>query len=84
MFSAILKFFQFVDELIAIVAYTGTTGKGILATDESIGTISEHLASINVETNRRASHEQLFTTPDALQYVVELSPLRKLSIRRLL
>ncbi|WJX84766.1 Fructose-bisphosphate aldolase 6, cytosolic, variant 2 [Trifolium repens] len=43
-------------------------GKGILAADESTGTIGKRLASIsveNVETNRRALRELLFTTPGA-------------------
>lgn len=63
---------MFADELIANAAYIGTPGKGILAADESTGTIGKRLASINVEnveTNRRALRELLFTTPDALQYL---------------
>ncbi|XP_073003231.1 fructose-bisphosphate aldolase 1, cytoplasmic-like [Typha latifolia] len=60
------------DELIANAAYIGTPGKGILAADESTGTIGKRLASINVEnveTNRRALRELLFCTPGALQYL---------------
>lgn len=60
------------DELIANAAYIGTPGKGILAADESTGTIGKRLASINVEnveTNRRALRELLFLTPGALQYL---------------
>ena len=38
-----------VDELIANAAYIGTPGKGILAADESTGTIGKRLSSINVE-----------------------------------
>ncbi|MQL41353.1 fructose-bisphosphate aldolase class I, partial [Escherichia coli] len=60
------------DELIANAAYIGTPGKGILAADESTGTIGKRLASIsveNVETNRRALRELLFTAPGALQYL---------------
>nr|AFK45996.1 unknown [Lotus japonicus] len=60
------------DELIANAAYIGIPGKGILAADESTGTIGKRLASINVEnveTNRRALRELLFTTPGALQYI---------------
>ncbi|RVW48003.1 Fructose-bisphosphate aldolase 1, cytoplasmic [Vitis vinifera] len=61
------------DELIANAAYIGTTpGKGILAADESTGTIGKRLASINVENvegNRRALRELLFCTPGALQYL---------------
>lgn len=60
------------DELIANAAYIGTPGKGILAADESTGTIGKRLSSINVENveeNRRALRELLFTTPGALQYL---------------
>jgi fructose-bisphosphate aldolase class I len=56
------------DELIANAAYIGSPGKGILAADESTGTIGKRLASIsveNIETNRRALRELLFTTPGA-------------------
>ncbi|XP_010543462.1 PREDICTED: fructose-bisphosphate aldolase 6, cytosolic [Tarenaya hassleriana] len=63
---------KYTDELIANAAYIGTPGKGILAADESTGTIGKRLASINVEnveTNRRALRELLFTTPGALQYL---------------
>ncbi|KAK7275940.1 hypothetical protein RIF29_17067 [Crotalaria pallida] len=60
------------DELIANAAYIGTPGKGILAADESTGTIGKRLSSINVEnveTNRRALRELLFTAPNVLQYL---------------
>lgn len=60
------------DELIANAAYIGTPGKGILAADESTGTIGKRLASINVENveaNRRALRELLFCTAGALQYL---------------
>ncbi|KAI5640735.1 hypothetical protein M9H77_00536 [Catharanthus roseus] len=63
---------QYADELIANATYIGTPGKGILAADESTGTIGKRLASINVEnveSNRRALRELLFTTPGALQYL---------------
>ena len=43
-----------------------TKGKGILAADESMGTIKRRFDSINVESNdsnRRAYREMLFTTP---------------------
>ena len=63
---------KYKDELIANAAYIGTPGKGILAADESTGTIGKRLASIkveNVETNRRALRELLFCTPGALQYL---------------
>ncbi|XP_064976249.1 fructose-bisphosphate aldolase 1, cytoplasmic-like [Musa acuminata AAA Group] len=58
------------DELIKNAAYIGTPGRGILAADESTGTIGKRLASINVENveaNRRALRELLFCTPGALQ-----------------
>lgn len=60
------------DELIANAAYIGTPGKGILAADESTGTIGKRLSSINVENvenNRRALRELLFCTPGCLQYL---------------
>ncbi|RAL48746.1 unnamed protein product [Cuscuta campestris] len=63
---------KFADELIANAAYIGTPGKGILAADESTGTIGKRFSSINVEnveSNRRALRELLFTTPGALQYL---------------
>ncbi|KAF8395344.1 hypothetical protein HHK36_019290 [Tetracentron sinense] len=59
-------------ELIANAAYIGTPGKGILAADESTGTIGKRLSSINVEnveSNRRALRELLFCTPGALQHL---------------
>ncbi|KAF2287532.1 hypothetical protein GH714_001180 [Hevea brasiliensis] len=46
--------------------------KGILAADESTGTIGKRLASIsveNVESNRQALRELLFTSPNALSYL---------------
>ncbi|RHN48629.1 putative fructose-bisphosphate aldolase [Medicago truncatula] len=61
---------KYQDELIANAAYIGSPGKGILAADESTGTIGKRLASINVEnveTNRRALRELLFTTPGAFE-----------------
>lgn len=60
------------DELIANAAYIGTPGKGILAADESTGTIGKRLSSINTENtenNRRILRELLFTAPGALQYL---------------
>ncbi|XP_065855643.1 fructose-bisphosphate aldolase 8, cytosolic [Euphorbia lathyris] len=63
---------KYADELIANAAYIGTPGKGILAADESTGTIGKRLSSIsveNVEENRRALRELLFTAPGALQYL---------------
>ncbi|XP_027365692.1 fructose-bisphosphate aldolase 6, cytosolic-like [Abrus precatorius] len=63
---------KYQDELIANAAYIGTPGKGILAADESTGTIGKRLASINVEnveTNRRILRELLFTAPGCLQFL---------------
>src|SRR5256885_10023581 len=47
-------------------------GKGILAADESSGTIKRRLDSINVpstEENRRAYRELLFTTPGVEAFI---------------
>ncbi|XP_068658528.1 fructose-bisphosphate aldolase 1, cytoplasmic-like [Aristolochia californica] len=63
---------KYADELVKNAAYIGTPGKGILAADESTGTIGKRLASINVdnaESNRRALRELLFCTPGALDYL---------------
>lgn len=53
-------------ELETTVRLLTASGKGILAADESTGTIGKRFASIgleNVEENRRAYREMLFTTP---------------------
>ncbi|KAJ4830925.1 Fructose-bisphosphate aldolase 6, cytosolic [Turnera subulata] len=63
---------KYAEELVKNAAYIGTPGKGILACDESIHTMGKRLASINVENveeNRRAFRELVFTTPGALQYL---------------
>ncbi|GFZ02472.1 aldolase superfamily protein [Actinidia rufa] len=68
----IINFLRLADELIANAAYIGTPGKGILAADESTGTMGKRLSSINVEnveSNRQAFRELLFTTPGALQHL---------------
>src|SRR5664279_5360993 len=47
-------------------------GKGILAADESTGTIKKRFDSIgveNTEENRRAYRDLLFTTPGAEEYI---------------
>ncbi len=47
-------------------------GKGILAADESSGTIKKRFDSIGLEStdeNRRAYRELLFTTPGAESYI---------------
>lgn len=63
---------KYADELIKTAKYIATPGKGILAADESTGTIGKRLASINVEnieSNRQALRELLFTSPNALSYL---------------
>ncbi|XP_073004220.1 fructose-bisphosphate aldolase, cytoplasmic isozyme 1 [Typha latifolia] len=63
---------KYADELIKTAKYIATPGKGILAADESTGTIGKRLASINVENieaNRQALRELLFTAPNALTYL---------------
>ncbi|KAJ4830924.1 Fructose-bisphosphate aldolase 6, cytosolic [Turnera subulata] len=63
---------KYAEELAKNAAYIGTPGKGILAADESTGTIGKRLSSINVENveeNRRALRELLFTAPGGLQYL---------------
>ena len=57
------------EELIKNAKYIATPGKGILAADESTGTTGKRLASINVEnieSNRQALRELLFTSPNAV------------------
>src|SRR5262245_36993357 len=47
-------------------------GKGILAADESTGTIKKRFDSIGIEStedNRRAYRDLLFTTPGAEDYI---------------
>jgi fructose-bisphosphate aldolase class I len=63
---------KYAHELIATAKYISTPGKGILAADESTGTIGNRLASIkveNVESNRQALRELLFTAPNVCQYL---------------
>ncbi|WOG98462.1 hypothetical protein DCAR_0417805 [Daucus carota subsp. sativus] len=63
---------KYADELIKNAKYIATPGKGILAADESTGTIGKRLSSINVENveaNRQALRELLFTAPGALAYL---------------
>lgn len=60
------------DELIATANKLTFAGKGILAADESTGTIGKRLASINVENtepNRQAYRELLFTTEGLGDYI---------------
>jgi len=63
---------QFAAELIATANAIVSPGKGILAADESTGTIGKRFSAINVEnteTNRRKYRELLFTTQGLGQYV---------------
>jgi fructose-bisphosphate aldolase class I len=59
-------------ELIATARAIGAPGKGILAADESTGTIGQRFASIgveNTEENRRKYRQLLFQTEGIEQYV---------------
>ena len=58
---------KYAAELIATAKAIGAAGKGILAADESTGTIGLRFKAINLENNeenRRAYRDLLFTTPD--------------------
>ncbi len=59
-------------DLAATARAIAAPGKGILAADESTGTIQKRLDSINVsstEANRKAYRELLFTTPGAGEHI---------------
>jgi fructose-bisphosphate aldolase class I len=59
-------------ELAKIARTLVAEGKGILAADESTGTIEKRLKSIDVESTeeaRRAYRELLFTTEEAAEYI---------------
>lgn len=61
-----------ITELNRIAQAMVAPGKGILAADESFGTIEKRFAKINLpstEENRRAYREMLFITPDIDQYI---------------
>ncbi|XP_047340929.1 fructose-bisphosphate aldolase 5, cytosolic-like [Impatiens glandulifera] len=63
---------KYADELIKNAKYIATPGKGILAADESTGTIGKRLSSIkveNIEANRQALRELLFTTSGAASFL---------------
>lgn len=63
---------KYAEELMSTARYLATPGKGILAADESTGTIGKRLSNINVdntEANRQALRELLFTAPDSSQYI---------------
>jgi len=58
--------------LIEIARKIATPGKGILAADESTGTIGTRFQKINVpndEENRRSYREMLFTTPNIGEFI---------------
>src|SRR5881398_2882804 len=60
------------DNLESVAKALVAPGKGILAADESSGTIEKRLKSINVpstEENRRAYRELLFTTAGAGEFI---------------
>src|SRR5207248_3094342 len=60
------------DNLQSIAKKLVAPGKGILAAEESTGTIEKRLKSINIpstEENRRAYREILFTTKDAGEFI---------------
>jgi len=60
------------DELRAIAAKICQPGKGILAADESTGTIGKRFANINLENNeenRRRYRQLLFTTPNLGEHI---------------
>ena len=61
-----------VDELAATAKALVAPGKGILAADESSGTIAKRFKSIDVESTteqRRAYRELLFTTTEAADHI---------------
>lgn len=67
-----LPYYKYKDELIATAKFIGTRGKGILAADESLGTIGKRFAPINVENNqenRRKYRELLFRTAGLGEYI---------------
>ena len=60
------------NDLVSIAQAMVAPGKGILAADESTGTIEKRFDSIkveNVEENRRAYRDMLFTTKDLGKYI---------------
>jgi fructose-bisphosphate aldolase class I len=63
---------KFEAELIATARKVATPGKGILAADESTGTIGNRFQKFNLENNRanrRDYRQLLFTTPDLEKYI---------------
>jgi len=65
--------FKYKDELIATAKALTAPGKGLLAADESTGTIGTRFQKINVENteaNRKAYRELLFTAPQKYEECV--------------
>jgi fructose-bisphosphate aldolase class I len=63
---------NFANELVVNARKIAASGKGILAADESTGTIQKRFDSIkleNTEENRRAYRELLFSTPHLGNYI---------------
>jgi len=63
---------DFKDELVKTAKEICTAGKGILAADESTGTIGKRFAQINVDNNhdnRQAYRELLFTAPGIEEFI---------------
>ena len=63
---------KYKNELIANAQAISRPGRGILAADESTGTIGNRLKGIYVENNqenRRAYRELLFTSPGIEEYI---------------
>lgn len=63
---------DFRKELAETANKIATPGKGILAADESTGTIGKKFAAAgieNTEENRRTYRELLFTTPELEQHI---------------
>ncbi|XP_042468339.1 fructose-bisphosphate aldolase, cytoplasmic isozyme 1-like [Zingiber officinale] len=63
---------KYTADLLKKAKYMATPGKGILAADDSTGTIGKRLSSINVEnteTNCQALRQLLFSTADALPFL---------------
>ncbi len=61
-----------INELSKIAKAMVASGKGILAADESMGTVGKRFAGINLENNednRRAFREMLLTAPGEGQYI---------------
>ena len=61
-----------IEQLAETALAMGAPGKGIIAIDESSGTIAKRFAGVgieNTEENRRAYRELLLTTPDLSEYI---------------